>query len=444
MSERLNIVACAYACSPYRGSEPGVGWGWIRAIARHHHVHVLTAAFHRDEIEQYRAAHPRELANATFAYVPHKGWHFSPNRLWRRIAHSPLRPLVLVAYRAWLRDAYRLARRLHDKHRFDIAHHVTMVGFRYPGHFHKMPIPFVWGPIGGLENTPWRFLPAMGLRGTMHYAFRNVVNSLHKRCLQAPRRAMQAAAAIIAATPAIRDEIARCYGRDAVVMCEIVPPEPGSDAPPTPRGPGEPLRLCWSGQHVPGKALPLLLKALAQMPATIGWRLSVLGEGPSSRYWRRLAESLGVAERCRWLGNVSRDDALGHVAQSHVFVITSLKDLTSTVLLEALAMGVPVICPDHCGFSAVVDETCGVKLPIETPEAFSDALPGAILSLATNDGRRQALARGASLRACAFSVNARGVALDSLYRSLTTTTYPECFRMDPRAGGAVSTAGTGR
>ncbi len=47
------------------------------------------------------------------------------------------------------------------------------------------------------------------------------------------------------------------------------------------------------------------------------------------------------------------------------FVITSLKDLTSTVLLEALAQGVPVICPDHCGFADVVTGECGLKIPME-------------------------------------------------------------------------------
>ena len=44
-----------------------------------------------------------------------------------------------------------------------------MVGYREPGYLWKIEKPFVWGPIGGLENSPWRFLPSLGIKGFMFY-----------------------------------------------------------------------------------------------------------------------------------------------------------------------------------------------------------------------------------------------------------------------------------
>ena len=41
---------------------------------------------------------------------------------------------------------------------------LTMTGFREPGFFWKSPIPFVWGPIGGMSNIPLKYFPKMGIK----------------------------------------------------------------------------------------------------------------------------------------------------------------------------------------------------------------------------------------------------------------------------------------
>ncbi|MGA2434644.1 MAG: hypothetical protein ABSG25_05100, partial [Bryobacteraceae bacterium] len=51
MSRRLKVLAGAYACSPARGSEYGVGWGWVVAISKYHDLWVLVGEHCRGEIE---------------------------------------------------------------------------------------------------------------------------------------------------------------------------------------------------------------------------------------------------------------------------------------------------------------------------------------------------------------------------------------------------------
>ena len=358
-----------------------------------------------------------------FYYVPRTRW------LWLETIWPPS---YLWTYQVqWQRAAYRLAAQLHGEVEFDLAHQLTYVGFRNPGYLWKLEMPLVWGPIGGLENTPWRWLPALGWHGAVYYAGRNVVNAVHKRLLASPRRAFRKArGGIIAATEGIRREILRCYGEQSEVISEIGPPHvtPGV---PLPRRPGEPLRLAWSGHHEAGKALPLLLQAVAKLPSELPWSLDILGRGPCMKSWQRLSGRLGLDGRCRWHGWLARGEAVSIVRRSHVFVITSMKDLTSTVLLEALAQGVPVICPDHCGFSNVVNDDCGIKVPIRHPRQFQGDLGRAVLRLADDEPERLRLAAGALRRIGEFSWERKAAMVDKIYRRVTTRTTAEGSEVPP-------------
>jgi glycosyltransferase involved in cell wall biosynthesis len=165
----------------------------------------------------------------------------------------------------------------------------------------------------------------------------------------------------------------------------------------------------------------LLLRALAVLPEGFDWQLDILGQGPCTGKWQRQAKKLGINNRCRWHGWLPRSEAIALMHRSHIFVITSMKDLTSTVLLEALSQGVPVVCPDHCGFSNVVTGDCGVKIPIKSPNQFVSDLSAAIRSLAENEEERRRLAKGALQRIKDFSWEKKAELVDAIYRRITTS-----------------------
>ena len=418
LHRRLKVLISAYACNPYKGSEEGVGWGWVKAIAKYHDLYVITAEFHRADIEKAIAENPAALSRVRFFYVPHKPWHYAPTPGWVRIEMSCLKPLMNLAYVTWLKDAYRLGAQLHRECHFDLVHQLTYIGYRFAGHLWKLDIPFVWGPIGGFANTPWRFLPTLGVHGAVHYGGRNIINSLQKKFLRGPKRAFLKAGqagGIIAATQDIRSQISRWYGQQSEVICEIGLPPQTADKHSKRKG-GEPLRIVWSGFHYPGKGLPFLLKAVAKLPRGMNWQLSILGRGPYTGRWQRSAERLGLNGECNWLGQLPREEAISVMHQAHVLVITSIHDLTSTVLLEALSQGVPVVCPDWSGFATVVTKDCGIKVPLRTPEQFAGDLAATIMKLAQDEQERQRLAEGALLRARDYSWDEKAKKVDSIYR----------------------------
>lgn len=419
-TQSLKILIAAFACNPDSGSEEGVGWGWVKALSASHQVWVITAEFHRAAIETAVRRAPHFYSTLSFHYVRPKPWHYAPTATWRFIERSVFKPVMNYAYRLWQKDAFPVAKALHREINFDIVHQLTYVGFRFPGQLWKLDMPFVWGPIGGLENTPWRFLPQMGWRGWLYYAGRNIINTFDKKYLPGPRKAFRKAdGGIIAATGGIRREIKRWYGIESRVICEIGPPAEKA-ACHSIRRPGEVLRLSWSGEHLPGKALPLLLHALSQLPPTVRWQLEILGTGPCTNKWKQLARKIDVSHGCRWSGRRPRADAVQRVHLSHIFIITSLKDLTSTVLVEALAQGVPVICPDHCGFSDMVMDDCGIKIPIKTPLQFITDLADTIAQLAKDEIHRRQLAAGALKRMTNFTWEQKAEQVDRIYRYMIT------------------------
>lgn len=413
---RLKILAIAYACNPMRGSEFAVGWGWVSAIAARHDVTVLTADFNSSDIDSYLNQYSgSDRTPERFIYVKNRPWHYRPQGIWLKIEDSPAKPVMNMAYLDWLRYANAEAGRQVQQKTYDLVHLVTYVGWRFPGSFYQLGIPFVWGPIGGMMNTPWRLLPLLGFKGAFYYAARNVINSIQIATLQKPRRALRAAGdGVIAATAEIRQRLWQCFRTKSHVICEVGPPEIHSLRSQR-RSEDSPFKICWSGMHLPGKALHLLLRAAVRMPREFNYTIEILGDGPCNRKWRSLARRLKIEDRCHWHGWISRDQSLAVMASSHVFAITSLKDLTSTVAVEAVSLGLPVICLDHCGFADLITGECGIKVyPGRADQIIAD-IASALSTLYQDEDFRCELSQGALQRCREYAWTNKMTALDRVY-----------------------------
>jgi len=412
---RLRVLAIAYACNPYKGSEFGVGWGWARAISLHHDVTVITADFQAKDIEDYYQKNPGQSNQPRFIYVQNKPWHYHPSPFWDKVESSLAKPLMNIAYQDWLQHAQRLAKlELASKH-YDLVHLVTYVGWRFSGEFYKLEVPFVWGPIGGLMNTPKSLLSVLGYKGAIYYSGRNLVNSIQIATLLGPRRSLRKAnGAVIAATTEIQVALKEYFGSSSHVICEVGIPDV-APAQIQNRNVAEPIRICWSGTHLPGKALQILLKAVASLSSEVAYSLEILGDGPSSSGWKKLAITLGIEKNCHWHGKMPRSQALEVMRTSHLFAITSLKDLTSTVAVEAATMALPIITLDHCGMSDLVTEQCGIKVSLGSEAQMIKGFADAISHLYANEQLRRKLSEGSLMRSKDYTWDKKMEYLDVVY-----------------------------
>ncbi|MEJ0064582.1 MAG: glycosyltransferase family 4 protein [Caulobacteraceae bacterium] len=120
----------------------------------------------------------------------------------------------------------------------------------------------------------------------------------------------------------------------------------------------------WLGLQPHTKGLDRVLRAL---PAAQGARLLVCGLDPASRGGAdalRLATRLGVENRVRWLGFVDDPGLAEAMAAADLLAHPSRADVTGTVILEALASGLPVVTTAVCGYGEhIVAANAGLVLP---------------------------------------------------------------------------------
>ena len=139
-----------------------------------------------------------------------------------------------------------------------------------------------------------------------------------------------------------------------------------------------------------------------------------------------LAKTSGIADRCIFLGRLPRAEAIAMMASGHCFVQPSLYDATSSVVVEALAMGLPVVCLNHFGFRDAVDSSCGIRIATDSLDQVVRDMAAALRSLAQNEDLRYGMAIGAQKASTRLTWKYKSQILKELYRQL----LPEIFSAD--------------
>jgi glycosyltransferase involved in cell wall biosynthesis len=130
--------------------------------------------------------------------------------------------------------------------------------------------------------------------------------------------------------------------------------------------------LAFAGRLGVQKALGTALEAVATMP---GVTLVVAGDGPERAALERRMRELGVEGRVRFLGSVSRDDVLRLFRAADASVLPSAWENYPHTVVEALAVGCPVIATAVGGVPEVVrDGENGLLVPPGDPPALAAAV----------------------------------------------------------------------
>ncbi len=172
---------------------------------------------------------------------------------------------------------------------------------------------------------------------------------------------------------------------------------------PPPEGPFKILSVC---RAVEKKGLDDVLRALARLPADLDWQFEHIGGGALVPRLGALAERLGIADRVAFLGARPREEVAAAYARAHLFVLASRiarngdRDGLPNVIMEAMAMGRPVVSTAVSAVPEIVAAETGVLVPPRDPTA----LAAAIAELAFDGERRSRLgAAGAERVARLFS-----------------------------------------
>jgi glycosyltransferase involved in cell wall biosynthesis len=150
--------------------------------------------------------------------------------------------------------------------------------------------------------------------------------------------------------------------------------------------------ILYAGRLSHGKGLFDLLEAAGPILRQHDVKILIAGDGVLGARLDRLIRDRGLAGRVMLLGQVSRDDLIRLYQNATIFILPSYYEGLPTVLLEAMACGVPVIGTAVSGcVDVITDRHDGRLIPPGSPESIART----VTELLDDDGMRRSLGRNA-------------------------------------------------
>ena len=353
------IALITYDISPYRGSEASVSWNYVWNM-RHTNKLIVIYGKGKKEIERFIAENG-SVENVEFVNNPVETVAGKGIMIMMDIKYN-------LAYRRWHLRTYEMVRKMVDEGSVDLIHYLNPIGFKEPGFFWKITsVPYMWGPIQGVENRPFELYRALSLKGKCNAFARRIVHNGLFILMPRLKKALKRVDVVFAATPNTVKNLKRWYHKDSVYLPEngIMQMERATPI----KYDGGVLRLIWIGGVCERKALVILLDALSKVGGA-RWHLDVLGDGDQREKLQKEFSQLN--DRITWHGMVDRTSVQEVLLQSHLHVISSLGEGNPTILWEAFGKAIPTLTLDHCGMAGVVCEKCGIKIPIRSYDQVVD------------------------------------------------------------------------
>jgi len=419
--EKLKVLLSAYACEPGKGSEPSVGWNWAKHLCGENDITVITRSNNRPHIER---SGETWIHNVTWIYSDLPRW---AQWLKKRGFGTHL------YYVLWQYGAYRKIKEMMSQGALsiDIVHHVTFGTYWLPSWMGKLAVPFVFGPVGGGEETPIELLQSLTPAQQRYEKRRNFSQRLFYRLFRrlvtsdnvllvagtdetAKKMLNQGCKPCIhqhRATPCVADvrnskAVSLASSHQIIVFpqsglsedekaCFSTLPRKKPHAPFTIMSMG---RLeHWKGNHLGIQAFAKILK---QCPHAEYW---ISSEGRERKRLERLAKTHDCGTQVKFLGKLPTLQGLyERLAQCDVLLHPALHETFGVACLEAMALQKPVVCFNHGGPALLIGtrdiplppnviETqewvmadCGIAVKDGSPQETVDRLAEALLTFAND------------------------------------------------------------
>jgi len=346
----LNILLCAYACEPGLGSEENVGWDTAVSLAKRHRITVLTRPVHASVLEEARQQLSGDV-DVSFVYYDLPSWLVSFFGKLGKLG-------VELGYWLWLKSSRRLVSELHHRLHFDTAQHVTYARYWMPTPLVDLPIPWIWGPVGGGESIPEGLRGTLSPRGRRFEWVRDAMRTLGEKTPLVRRTARRAALSL-----ANTDETAtrmKALGADPVAIenSAALSDEDLAALIRKPRERDAGTVFASIGRLLEWKGFHLGLRAFAEADLKDATYF-VIGDGPARARLEGLSHDLGISGRVHFAGSMPRQEVLELMGSIDALIHPSLHESGGFVCLEAMASSIPVVCIDIGGPGHFVGQETG-------------------------------------------------------------------------------------
>lgn len=326
----------------------------------------------------------------------------------------------------------RIARKLVADERIDVVHQPMPVSPCEPSLMYGLGAPVVIGPMNGGMNYPPGFGRRSGRVGTLLMRVGRANARLMNKLMPGKRRA----SLLLVANQRTRDALPKGVCGHVVELVENgvdlavwrAPEVALSSANCEPRA----VRFVYLGRLIELKAVDMLLEAFHAAAWQASMELVIAGDGAERPRLEALAESLGllgkssdVSASVTFTGWLSQAACALRLREADCLILPSLLECGGAVVLEAMAMGKPVIATKWGGPVDYLDASCGILVPPTDRASFVSGLCSAMVRLAMAPNERAEMgASGRRKVQCEFDWEVKGARMLALYRSACTRRLP--------------------
>jgi glycosyltransferase involved in cell wall biosynthesis len=364
-AQKLKIILIASGCD---GTDVGEAWNsfqWVSYLSKRHDVTLLTF---RKRDKSHASLQLPGVRVIEWIDLPMVG-------RWERF-NSMLKPGYVKFYagaRRWIKN------RLRTGESFDLVHQISPVAMRYPSPAAGLGIPFILGPVGGSLESPDGF--GTELKTAPWYTKLRLIDEWRLHHDPLLRHTYSSANLVIGIAPYVKSLLGGIPSHEVELMSEVGMP----GLPPQHNGlkkTKDEFRLLFVGRVIRTKGLRDAIRAIAHVKDIGGLRFDVVGDGYDLPACREEARTLGVSHLVRFHGRLPRIDVDPFYEAADVFVFPSFREPGGIAIMEAMSYGLASIVADRGGPGFVVDDQCGIRIPVSEPQKFASQIAEAIRILA--------------------------------------------------------------
>ncbi|WP_293347682.1 MULTISPECIES: glycosyltransferase family 4 protein [unclassified Microcoleus] len=283
----------------------------------------------------------------------------------------------------------RIVRRVVSEYQIDIVHEVTPVSAKFPSLMFGLGAPTVMGPL----NTSVKF--PLAFRRSRQNPTIDILIAIGYQCVDFFNRLFPGkikAETVLVANDRTKQALpAGMQGKIIELVENGVDLSVWRSESRASKEPNQQIHFVFLGRLADWKGVDLLLEAFATVAAQMDAAWEIIGDGEMRGELEAQTARLGLDSRVVFSGWLSHEQCALKMQQADIMVCPSLREPGGAVVMEAMAVGLPVIATNWGGPVDYLDSTCGILVEPDSRESFVKGLTEAMLKLAHSPELRQSM-----------------------------------------------------
>lgn len=400
------ILVSAYGCEPFRGSEAGVGWNWVIQMAKKNELYVITRLNDKEKIE---ANVPEDIKENLHFY------YYDTCKMLQKVKKKEKR--LYIYYLFWQIGIIKIIKKLKREVDFDYSMHLTFGSLWMPTFLPFFDIPFIWGPVGGGDGVPKAYIKNFPLKQRIIQRLRYFLidTSFMNPLVTVPSKK---AVAILCRTENNAMAIPKKYRNKTHVILETAMEQEVFQYRKDYSKINKTVKVIVTGRMVPFKNVIAAVDVMNRIKETVKVNLTIIGKGPEQEKIENKIKEYGLTN-IEIMKQIPREQVLEKLCNADIYLFPSLREGGSWALMEAMAIGLPVICLDWTGMAVITDEESAIRVKPSNYEQTVEDFSMAIIRLCESAKIRQKMGTAGQKRIKdIYSWDNKGMLMEQLLRKI--------------------------